>query len=459
MVGAEIRRYASDRRGQALNVFLGIAGGALGSLAETLLLPTIVLTFFVGQLTDSYVVVGLVPAVGVGCWLLARIPATIFVAPQRRKLPWAIGAALVRAASTALLAAVCFRATEGAEPQLLRSFFICYVAYSLASGFTGVPIAYVVAKAIPHDARPFFFRQRTVWSGVMGLVAGLVLVQLLGEAGPRFPRDYALLFLAATVCQTATAFFIATLREPIRISDSQRGSLNSVLGSLPQAIADANFRRFLSFRVLFAVASLSDPFLVIFAASELALPASYVGAYVMALVGGMLASSPLWLSVERRSGYRGVLQLSALIRLVAPLLALMLPFLARSDIYQENVTSDTVLPVLFSLAFVAIGVSLGGQSRASTTYLSEIAPGRRRESFGSITNGALAVSAMAPLLSGWIVERRDFPTLFIAAILIGLLAVFVSGALTDTHVRTRPNATAWRLRRAMPSTTGDRRRP
>ncbi|MDQ3467228.1 MAG: MFS transporter, partial [Chloroflexota bacterium] len=224
-------------------------------------------------------------------------------------------------------------------------------------------------------------------------------------------------------------------------------------------IADANFRRFLSFRVLFAVASLSDPFLVIFAASELALPASYVGAYVMALVGGMLASSPLWLSVERRSGYRGVLQLSALIRLVAPLLALMLPFLAQSDFYQENVTSDTVLPVLFSLAFVAIGVSLGGQSRASTTYLSEIAPGRRRESFGSITNAALAVAAMAPLLGGWIVERRDYPALFIAAILIGLLAVFVSGALTDTHVRTRPTATAWRLRRAMPSTTADRRRP
>ena len=53
MVGAEIRRYSTDRRGLALNVFLGLAGGSLGALAETLVVPTVVLAFFVGQLTDS----------------------------------------------------------------------------------------------------------------------------------------------------------------------------------------------------------------------------------------------------------------------------------------------------------------------------------------------------------------------------------------------------------------------
>lgn len=458
MVGAEIRRYASDRRGQALNVFLGIAGGALGSLAEVLLLPIIVLTFFVGQLTDSYLVVGLVPAIGVGCWLLARIPAIVFVTPQRRKLPWAIGASLVRAASTALLAAVCFRAEEGAEPQLLRSFFICYIAYSLASGFAGVPIAAVIAKAIPHDARPFFFRQRAVWSGVMGLVAGLVVVQLLGDGGPSFPRDYALLFLAATVCQTATAFFVATLREPIRISDNPPASLNSVVGSLPLAMADANFRRFLGFRLLLALASLADPFLVIYASSELALSATYVGAYVMAYVGGLLASGPLWISVQRRAGDRGVLQLAALIRLAAPLLAMILPDLSQSDLYRRYVTSDRFLPVALALAFVAIGVSLGGQSRASASYLTDIAPRRWRGSFGSITNIVLAVAALAPLVGAVIVERTDFSKLFIAALLIGLLAVFASGALTDTHVRTRPTAAAWRLRRSALPAALDRRR-
>jgi MFS family permease len=458
VAGAEIRRYSSDRRGLALNVFLGIAGSTLGSLAETLILPSIVLAYFVGLTSTSFAVVGLVPALAVALWSLARLPAAILVGPQRRKLPWAIGAALVRAAATALLAAVCFRAPRAAEPQpqLVRAFFVCFVAYALAAGFASVPTGAVLAKAIPQDGRELFFAQRNLWGGVAGLLAGLVVVQLLGE-GPSFPRDYALLFLAATVCQLATAFFVATLREPIRVAAARPVPLASLVGGLPSVVADPNYRRFLAFRSLLSLSTLPDPFFVIFAVRVLAVDERAIGWYVVALVAGRLLSAPVWAAVVARSGERSALQLAALSRLVAPLVALVLPVLRETDLYRERI-GDDLSALLFGVVFLAIGISLGGQARANQSYLAQIAPSARRPAYLAWTNAALVVLAFAPVVGGMVIERYDFEPLFMVATLVGLAAVFASGALTDTHVRTRRSAQAWRLRRPTSPVGAMRRR-
>lgn len=458
MSGAEIRRFSTDRRGLTLNVFLGIAGAALASLSETLVLPTIVLPYFVGRISDSYAVVGFVPAVGIGLWALARIPAAIVVAPQRRKLPWAIAAALIRAAAMALLASVCFRAEAGINPQLRNAFFVCFVAYSLASGFASVPTAAVLAKAIPHESRELFFRQRNIWGGAAAIVAGLVIAQLLGNSGLAPPRDYALLFLAATVCQTATAFFIATLREPMRVPRTRLPPLATITGGMGRALADANFRRFLGFRLLFSLSTLADPFFVIFAVSRLAVEPGILGAYVIAVVVGRLTSVPLWTALARRHGDKATLQVAALLRLLAPLLALPLPYVTGTEFYRDRVDDNRVLAGLLGIAFLAIGASLGGQARGNFAYLHEVAPAHLRSSYVGLANVALAVVAFSPILGGLIVDRFDYRALFLVAVMIGLAAVFASGALTDTHVRTRPTAAAWRLRRA-PSSDPIARRP
>jgi hypothetical protein len=365
---------------------------------------------------------------------------------------------LIRAAAMALLAAVCFRAKGDSLPQVLRAFFICYVAYCLASGFASVPIQAVLAKGIPQDGRELFYRLRRVWAGLAGVVAGLVVAQLLGARAPDFPRNFALLFLAATVCQTATAFFVATLREPVRVSAPSAPALSAMLGGAARALGDPNLRRFLAFRGLLSLSALADPFFVIFAVSELAVEAGTVGWYVVALVGGWLGSSPLWAAVARRGGERTTLQVAALVRLVAPLMALLIPRLVGTDLYRDRVSDERVPAVLLGVGILAIGVAMGGQARANHNYLAEIASQARRSSYAGVTNAVLAVAALAPIAGGIIVERSEFDALFLVAAMVGLVAVFASGAMTDTYVRTRPTAAAWRMRRPTVAAPTGRRR-
>jgi MFS family permease len=324
---------------------------------------------------------------------------------------------------------------------------ICYVAYSLAAGFGSIPIAAVIGKAIPHEARAMFFQQRVVWGGLAGILAGLVVVQLLGDSAPRFPQNFGVLFLAATVTQLAATFFIATLREPLRIAEPRATLPTLALRGIPQALADGNYRRFLLFRILLSSSALVDPFLIIFAASSLGIPGSAVGWYVIAIVAGRVLSLPLWAALAHRHGERACLQVAALVRLVPPLVALVLPYLVSSAQFSGWFTNPVTLPALFGLAYVALGITLAGQARGNFGYLAEVTPGRSRAVYAAITNAVLTVVAFVPIVGGIIIERRGYDALLLTASGLALLAVFASGALTDAHVRTRRTAQAWRLRR------------
>ena len=447
MSGAEIRRLSVDRRGLVPNVFLGIGSGALLALADALIHPLIVLPLFVAALTDDLAVVGLIPAIAAGVWWLGRLPAVVLVRPRRQALPWATGALLVRIAAVALLAYVVFGADRFGDAQLVRSFFICYVVYHLSGGFAAGPLTEALARSVAVDQRARVFRQRVIWGAALGIVAGFVVARLLGTDGPTFPRGHALLFLTAAVCLAAATFLMASVREPTRFGFAPRPPAVVTLRALPRPFGDPNFRRFIGFRALLALVAATDPFFVVYAQRELAVPGAAFGFFLVAFLAARFGFGVVWGPLVARHGEKVLLQSAALLRLLAPLVALILPYLVESQAYRDRVDDPTVAATLFGLVFVALGAALGAQARANFDYLGQIAPDGFRPAYANAANMVLALLAAAPIAGGLIATRYDLERAFLVAALAGLAAVFASGALTNTQARTRPVASAWRLRR------------
>src|SRR5918997_78862 len=120
MPGSELRHDSSDRRGIALNSILGVAAESVNAAAEVLLLPSVILAFFVAELTPSYATIGLVPAIATGFWTLGRLPAYMLTGSHRRQQQWAFAAALVRVAAVAILAVVTSRTDPSGLSQSAR---------------------------------------------------------------------------------------------------------------------------------------------------------------------------------------------------------------------------------------------------------------------------------------------------------------------------------------------------
>src|SRR5829696_5034671 len=252
MPGAELLRDSSNGRGRGINSILGVASESVNAAAEVLLLPSLILAFFVAELTPSYATIGLVPAIAAGFWTLGRLPAYMLTGARRRQQPWAFAAALVRVAAVAILAVVTSQTDPAALSQsarpLILTFFLCLIMFSLAGGFGSLPDAALLRSSIPSECWGAFVRKRAGWSTLLCVAAGLVAARVLGTNALAFPSSYGRLFLVATICLIAVAVFTTTMREPWASPPSHSVSVLSPR-SLRQPLYDSRYRRFLLFRV------------------------------------------------------------------------------------------------------------------------------------------------------------------------------------------------------------------
>jgi hypothetical protein len=424
----------------ALNSILGVAAESISVAAEVMLLPSLILAFFVAQLTPSYATIGLVPAIAIGFWTLGRLPALLLAQSRRRQQPWAFASAIVRAAAIGVLAVVTSRTdradlSQSARPLIL-TLFLCLIAYSLAGGFGSLARSALLQSSIVSETWGAFVRRRTAWSALLAIIAAIVVARLLGNSALPFPGGFGRLFLVATGCLVIVAALTAAMREPWTAA-SEFSTPNRPPRTWRQLLRDSRYRRFLLFRVLLSSTAAIDPFLFLYAITRLGAPVTKIGDYVILGVLGWVLSAPVWFWIERRSGPRTLLQSAAVVRLIAPAIALATPPLAAIGLIQERLGDETALTTAYGAAFFVVGAALAGQSRGNYDYLAALAPPQTLPAYTGLTNAILAFVAFSPVLGGILIERLGYEALFGVAAAIGLVTVFAGGWLVETPSRAR----------------------
>lgn len=432
--GADIKWTSVERRTYQRNTVFGISNGALLMLADTFIHPTLVLALFVSQISHSNLLVGLVPALSVAVWFLPQLFVAAMIQGRTRRLPVAIWSTFVRALSIGVLGVLGFALGNRNPSFLLVAFFLLYTLYNLTAGAANVPIVDVVARTMPSNRLAFFFGQRNLWGGVLGFLAGFIIQRILAVDGA-FPDNYALLFMASFFALALGTYTQSMMREPRDRPQERRATVMSQLRDSPALLANDHFRHFLSYRAFLSLAAVADPFYVVFAKQQLGAPDAIVGLYISAMTVARFASNLFWSPLGDRRGNRLVLQLSALIRMAVPVLALALPPLLRwSALPARSARQDQLLYYLFGLVFVAYGIALSGQNLANMTYLLDIAPEYERPAYVGLVNTILGVVSFVPVLGATLLDHFGFQFLFIVTFLISFAGVLASGTLHEPRV-------------------------
>jgi Na+/melibiose symporter-like transporter len=384
----------------------GVLNGWFCSMGDAFLNPGIVLTSFVAALAAPNWVIGLLPAIAVGGWLLPQIFVSAAVRHIPRKVDVYRAASLVRTSALTIivLSTVLF---SGMPEVLLVAFLLSLIANSLASGVSGLPWLESVGKTISQKDRPGFFGVRNLWGGLLALGAGFAIRAILGSS-LTFPWDYTLIFALGAITFSLGYWFFGLSDEPPDDPPQPRASnLWADLLAIPQTIQNnPDFAKYVLYRVFFATATIGDAFFTAHALRNIGVGKEAIGTFLIAV--GIIAplSNAVWTRVAQAFGSRRIIRIALGFTFAAPILAMLMPKGAG---------------IFFALVFIAQAVGHAGINLSNANYILSLTDTATRGKFIGTSNTLVGVAVFTPIFGGWLADASGYlPVFAISALLYGL---------------------------------------
>jgi MFS family permease len=376
-----------------------------------------VLPAFAATLTQNKILVGAVTAVWAGGWLLPQMFAAPFISQRRRKYPaMIIGQAIGR--PVILLFAVWVLAGGTRFPGLTLFLLLATLAWFVVTDAV-VALAWfdLLGKSMAPHTRGRLMGIGQLTSGVLAIGAGALIQYLLGPRGPGYPVNFGLIFaLAALVFGLSFAACAFNVEPPEPVSEISP----TLRGYLPQLArlwrADRAFGHVTIVRLLTGAGTLATAFYVVYATDIMQLPAASVGLFAgAATVGGALSGAGLGLVADRAGSHR-VIQISASLQFLVPLLALV----CHLRLF------GAATPLVYPLLYVLLGAVEASVMLGFFNFVLEIAPPGQRPIYIGLTNTLSGLLVVMPLAGGWVLQATSYPVLFTLTASVTLIGALVA---------------------------------
>jgi predicted MFS family arabinose efflux permease len=382
--------WLEERFGWDRNFTLGVLNGWFVFAGDGFMNASIVLSSFAAALGAPNVVIGLLPAIQTGGWMLPQILVASRIRHIPRKITVYRGASGIRFSSqlAIVLATLLF---PNNTTLLLWTFLLALTASAVASGVSGLPWLEVAAKVVPAKRRPAFFAIRNLYGGLLALGSGFAVRALLGSSLV-FPYDYAIIFSFGTLFYSTGWWLYGFVEEPPDDPPQPRARIAQELRAIPETVTrNPDFAAFVLLRVTVSIAALSDPFFTVYALRQIGVTKAEVGTFVIVLgIVGPL-SNAVWQRLAVRFGSRRTIRYALAFSILAPLTAILMPKGAG---------------LLFALVFACSGIANAGLNIANPNYLLGVAPaearGRYIGTINTLVGAALFMSVPAGRLADWV---------------------------------------------------------
>lgn len=402
--------------------------------------PVVVLPLFIHALTPSTVLVGLVTTLQRLGYALPILPVAAILGHRPRRLPFLRWGVFFGRLPFILFVIYLWTRGVGNATLVIAFMMIAFASVSAGNGFVAVPWQDIIAKSIPTQLRGRFFATMQFSSAVAAFGVGFAVRWALGPAGPAFPVNYTLLFTLAAVFFTISTIGCAIVREPVRPVMEQPESLRGIIASaLPLLRQRPEFRSLVLISVLAFGLSLTMPFYVVYAKTQLHVADHMAGIYIWAAVLAGAPLSLLWGRINDRRGPRAVLRGACALVIAPPLLAVLVPAAAHLA-GGPFPAVERALPYLFAVVFLAGGSTWGSLWMGSNNYLYELATHEERHRYIALLNTLAAPRALFPLAIGWVLTFLPYRTVFLLLAALGLIAALVSQRMPQPSIPP-PNGT------------------
>ena len=391
------------------NFTIGLFDGGFFGLGMGFASFSGIIPLFVHHLTNSALLIGLVPAIHNMGWQLPQLLMAGWLGRVQRYKPLTLWMTIHERLPFLGLAGVALLVPQQPKTVILVLTFLMLIWQGFGAGLAANPWTNLISKVIPRDLLGTFFgAQSAAFNGLAGIAAvaaGVILDRLAG------PWNFSLCFALTFVFMGFSFFCLSLTREPESPPREQEHSQALWSRSLHILKHDANFRAFLGVRILSQFAGMAFAFYVIYAVQQYAMSDAAAGIMVAILLTGQVILSPVMGRLGDRWSHRGVMSLGA----IGAALSAVLAWKATSVgwFYAIFLLEAVAIVAIWTIP-LALSVSFAHRDDELPLYI-------------GMSNTIPAPAAiLAPVLGGWLADTAGFHFMFA---LSALFAVSMAAAL------------------------------
>ena len=390
------------------NIIVNVLDGGFFGLAMGFVSFSTILPLFVNTMTDSALLIGLIPALHNAFWYLPQLFMARLVSRQKRFKPMVILLTINERLPYLGLAWIAWNMLALRNTLALALVFSMITWQSLGAGFTANAWQSMIAKIIPGNRRGTFFGLQASVSSLFAsgsaIAAGLILEKM------ESPYDFVLCFLLASAAMVISWFFLAWTHEDESIAPVLHTTSESFLKSLKDIMRrDTNFRWYLAARSLMQLATMGFAFYTVYVVNSRGVSEAEVGLMTSVMMGTQIIANPLMGRLGDRWSHRGMLELGILAAMLSALLAWWAPSSGW-----------------FYLVVILAGIALVANWTISMSITLEFGTEADRPAYIGLANTLVApATILSPFLGGWLADQSGYTAAFLFSAIGGVATLIV----------------------------------
>ncbi len=396
------------QRNLRFNVFIGMVDAAFFGFGWGFSSFGTIIPLFVSQMTDSAILIGLIPAIHAVGWQLPQLFTANQVARLRRYKPMVMLMTVHERLPFMGLALAAWLLPAWGASIILPFTFLLLIWQGLGSGFTANPWQSMIAKIIPSESRGSFFGAQAAVANIVISGAAVLAGYLLDLLDS--PLDYALCFLIASLGYWASMGILAFTRELSDYNKEIPPSHTSVFQGMGDILRrDKNFAAFMAARILYQFAAMGFAFYIVYGLRRFGMDTITAGYLTATLtIAQTIANAGMgWLS--DRVGHKKMLVVGMVSVALSSLLAWAAPAL-------EWFYLVFIISALANVAYWTIGMVL----------VVEFGSEAERPLYIGMSNTLVApFTIIAPILGGWIADSFGYQATFLLSALGGVIVTLM----------------------------------
>jgi MFS family permease len=386
------------------NITVNIADGTFFGFGLGFSSFSTILPLFVSTMTNSALLIGLIPAIHNMGWQLPQLFTAHKISRLPQFKPYVILMTIQERIPFLGLALVAFLLPTIGKTAALIATFILLIWQGLGGGLTANGWQNMISKIIPSEIRATFFGFQSAGSNLFASVGAVAAGYLLEKIST--PTNFIICFLITSGLFGISYLFITLTRETNspapEVEDSKADFWRKVKTILEN---DGPFRWFIISRTAMQFGMMAQAFYIIYAIRFHNLSLSAAGVMTGVLFITQVAANPILGWISDKWSRSTVLEGGALAIGAASLLAWFAP---NADWFYIVI----ILSGIASTAFWTIGIAI------SLEFGNDL----ERPTYVGLSNTLISPSTIiAPLIGGWLADVSGFSATFITSMFFAVV--------------------------------------